>query len=121
MLRRVEFVLARYRVLLWVLGVAVLAGIAIRNEVIIDRSDDRDAARAYQRCEQFVPPTTVLSSALDFYPDLAAAIQRKHPGLLTKDSRGQFHLEVPDCKRIYPRGYEASPRFPDLTPTRPAP
>lgn len=82
-----------------------------------DRAVERDAARTFQRCEQIEPVAIVAQLGLDAAPGLRAKVLRDRPGLL--DENG--HLPVPDCRRIYPFGASVSPRYPDLTPTKPAP
>lgn len=105
-------------VLLWVTIVGATGIFAlVRGEIQSGRSDDRDAARAYQRCEQQRPTQAAVSVLLERYPDARATVRREAPGTL--DPRG--HLPVPDCARIYPRGAEISHRYPDLTPTRDGP
>lgn len=104
-----------------VIALAAVVIIGVRSERAADRSDDRDAARAYQRCEQIVPPTQVVAVALDLVPELAARVDREIPGLLRRGADGRPHLEVPDCARVYPRGAAVSHRYPDVAPTRQAP
>lgn len=82
-----------------------------------DRAVERDAARTFQRCEQIEPIAVIVQLAVDTAPALRAQIRRSHPEVL--DPKG--HLPVPDCARIYPLGAAVSDRYPDLTPTKPAP
>jgi hypothetical protein len=81
------------------------------------RAVERDAARTFQRCEQIEPVAIIVQLAVDTAPALREQIRRRHPEVL--DAKG--HLPVPDCKRIYPLGAAVSGRYPDLTPTKPAP
>jgi hypothetical protein len=103
------------------LALVAVVVIGIRAELADNRADDRDAARAYQRCEQIVPPTQVVAIALDLVPALAARVDHEKPGLLRRGRDGRPHLEVPDCARVYPRGAAVSHRYPDVAPTRPTP
>jgi Na+-transporting methylmalonyl-CoA/oxaloacetate decarboxylase gamma subunit len=93
------------------------ASIARAQKRADDRAVERDAARTYQRCEQIEPVAFVAQLALDASPEIRAKVRRAHPEYF--DEGGQ--LPVPDCERIYPRGFAVSDRYPDLTPTKPAP
>lgn len=97
--------------------IVALAVVAWRGEHQDQQADERDAARAYQRCEQNRPVAIVAAMALDEYPAFRRAVVAAHPEALDDDGR----LPVPDCRRIYPRGAELSARYPDLTPTRSTP
>ncbi|WP_210492280.1 hypothetical protein [Patulibacter sp. SYSU D01012] len=98
-----------------IIGFAVWA--IVSSNTRDDRAVERDAARTYQRCKQVEPIAIVAQLGLDRSPHLRAEIQRKRPDLL--DENG--HLPVPDCERTYPLGAAVSHRYPDLTPTKPAP
>jgi hypothetical protein len=122
---RIRWRIVRAGPLLRLLWGTVVIALAVWAIVDVERTEtasgERDAARAYQRCEQIVPTTSVVSLVLDRVPRLTAQIQREQPGLLTRGSDGRLHLDVPDCRRIYPKGAAVSSRYPDLTPTKPAP
>lgn len=102
----------------WTLFIIGFGAYAIKStNGIDDRAVERDAARTFQRCEQIEPVATVVQLAVDSSGRLRELIRRDHPDVL--DPQG--HLPVPDCRRIYPFGASVSDRYPDLTPTKPAP
>ncbi|MBF6618840.1 MAG: hypothetical protein ITG02_01235 [Patulibacter sp.] len=111
----------RWGRLAWGLFVIAIAFYALwQQDRRGDRGDqvsaERDAARAYQRCEQQRPTILVVSVALDTFPPLRQAVLKEYPGAL---ERGR--LTVPDCAGTYPTGAAVSHRYPDLTPTRSTP
>jgi hypothetical protein len=102
----------------WTLFIVGFGAYAIvSTNGIDDRAVERDAARTFQRCEQIEPVAIVVQLALDRAPSIRAEIRRTRPTLLDREG----HLPVPDCRRIYPLGAAVSHRYPDLTPTKPAP
>lgn len=93
------------------------------------KSGDRDEARKYQACTQRFVSNTILRDGLLSARERLRVMSAETDNLTlraryekdrTLNLRRAMLLEIPDCRKSYPRGFAESSKYPDLVPVRPS-